>query len=113
MILITGGACQGKEQVAKLMMEGKAGKVQLNVHLLIREKCKAGKTIEEIKEEILTFVKNNNISILTIDEVGSGIVPMDAFERHYRETVGRVGCVLASKAEEVYRVTCGISVRMK
>lgn len=34
--------------------------------------------------------------VLVSDEVGSGIVPIDAFEREFREKNGRVNCYLAS-----------------
>ncbi len=42
------------------------------------------------------------------DEVGCGIVPVDKRERDYRETVGRLCCMLAERADTVIRVTCGI-----
>ena len=46
-------------------------------------------------------------------ELGCGVVPMDAFERAWRERTGRIGCELAKQAEAVYRVTCGIGTRIK
>lgn len=45
--------------------------------------------------------------IIITDEIGCGIVPMDAFERKYRELTGRVCCLLAKKANHVTRVLCG------
>lgn len=50
---------------------------------------------------------------LICDEVGSGVVPMDAFERQYRETVGRVMCRLTPEADQVIRVQCGIGTILK
>lgn len=46
-------------------------------------------------------------------EVGYGLVPIDAFERKYREAVGRVNCYLAGEAEQFYRVVCGEGERLK
>lgn len=46
-------------------------------------------------------------------EVGSGVVPMDAGERAWRELVGRTCAELAEHAERVVRMVCGIPVVMK
>lgn len=51
--------------------------------------------------------------ILLLDEIGCGIVPMDAFERQYRDVVGQVGCILAKRADHVERVICGIGQVLK
>lgn len=51
--------------------------------------------------------------IVITEEMGNGIVPMDAADRHLREEVGRLGCRLAVRAEGVYRVLCGIPQRIK
>ena len=37
------------------------------------------------------------------EEVGYGIVPADAFERQYREAVGRVCTELAGKSQQGYK----------
>lgn len=46
-------------------------------------------------------------------EVGSGVVPMDAGERAWRELVGRTCAELAERAGRVVRMVCGIPVVMK
>ena len=51
--------------------------------------------------------------VISSDLIGSGIVPMDAFDRCWREVTGRVLTDIASRADEVYRVTCGIEQRLK
>ena len=48
-----------------------------------------------------------------LDEIGNGIVPLDAFEREYREQTGRAEILLAKKADEVVRVICGIGQKIK
>ncbi len=51
--------------------------------------------------------------IVVCNEVGSGIIPMLASERMYREQTGRLCTLLASYAEHVIRMVCGISVTLK
>ena len=46
-------------------------------------------------------------------EVFYGVVPMDAFDRKYREAVGRVCTGLAAKCSKVTRVVCGIGTVIK
>ena len=52
-------------------------------------------------------------AVITLDEVGCGIVPLEKSERDYREAVGHAGQMLAAAAAEVYRMQCGIAVRIK
>ena len=65
------------------------------------------------KEEILSFIEENKECIIICDEIGNGIVPLDAFEREYREHTGRILIELAGKADEVVRIICGIQQRIK
>lgn len=51
--------------------------------------------------------------IIVTDEIGYGIVPIEKQERLYREMTGRLCCILAKEAEEVWRVCCGIGQRIK
>ncbi len=79
-------------------------------HLLVKDWLKAGgDPREEIKGILLKFPR----LIIISDEVGNGIVPMEAEEREYREQLGRILCTLAEKAEKVERVICGIGQRLK
>ena len=79
-----------------------------HLHLYIRERLLQGADRETILEEILSWLEQSPELILVCDEVGCGIVPMEAFEREYRESVGRICCVLAQRAEQVIRVCCGL-----
>ena len=65
------------------------------------------------EEMIMEFVEKYPDSIIISDEIGNGIVPMDKFEREYRECTGRLLITLAKEAESVERVICGISQRIK
>ena len=46
-------------------------------------------------------------------EVGGGVVPVDAEQRHHREQAGRLACLLAQRADTVVRVCCGIPQVLK
>ncbi len=52
-------------------------------------------------------------AVVIATEVGGGIVPMDAGERHNREQAGRLACLLAERADTVVRVCCGIPQVLK
>ncbi len=65
------------------------------------------------EEEIFTFLAKNPECIIISDEIGNGIVPIDAFEREYRERTGRILVDLADQADEVVRVICGIGQKIK
>lgn len=72
----------------------------------LSEKGDAGNLAESIID------KNPEIIIVS-NEVGYGIVPMDAFERKYREAVGRVCTKLAAASNTVVRVVCGLGTVIK
>lgn len=65
------------------------------------------------EEELEAFLKKGVRFVVISDEIGNGIVPVDAFERDYRERTGRMLIMLASQADEVVRVICGIGQKIK
>ncbi|MCI8661327.1 MAG: hypothetical protein HFG54_13975 [Lachnospiraceae bacterium] len=129
MILIIGGACQGKtalarelsgmgeEQFACCQADGVTDGVTAALgkrfltgfHGWIRQILEAGEDPEEFVRQIL----REDPELVTMDEVGCGIVPVERLERDYREAVGRAGQLLAQNASQVFRVICGIPVRIK
>lgn len=124
MKFITGGAYQGKLEYAKKLYPDtgwadgagcsleellSCGAVD-HFHLFVRRWLLAGKTPKELTKEILD---RNSSLIIVCDEIGCGLVPVDAFEREYREAVGRICTELAKYADEVHRVTCGAGVRLR
>ena len=64
-------------------------------------------------EEVQLFLENVPECFIICDEIGNGIVPVDAFEREYRERTGRILIMLAEQAHEVVRVICGIGQKIK
>lgn len=65
------------------------------------------------EEEVLKFMDAYSNSIIISDEIGNGIVPIDAVERAYRERTGRILIELADRACEVERVICGLGWKIK
>lgn len=51
--------------------------------------------------------------VVVCREVGCGVIPLEGEDRKRREAVGRLCCDLAARAEQVYRVSCGIPMRLK
>lgn len=82
----------------------------LGFHQYIRKCLKSGEDLSGLAEKLAE--KNPGV-ILVSEEVGYGIVPADAFERQYREAVGRVCTELAGKSSRVTRVVCGIGCAEK
>ena len=131
MILIIGGFAQGKLHFVKqryvhcedgrevTVLDGTlalpagtgAGQVIVNhLHRYIREQLRQGTGPEAMIEN---FGKEHPDCILIGDEIGNGIVPMEAEERTYRERTGRILEQLAAQADEVVRVVCGIGQKIK
>ena len=79
-------------------------------HNWVRQKLSHG---DEYERAVFAFIENHPDCVIICDEIGNGIVPMDPFERTYRENTGRLLIELAKKAEEVERVICGIGQKIK
>ena len=107
MILIIGGSFQGKKAYASQLCGG--GTVLADFQERIRAVLEAGENPEAFTRQILVTPP----AVITLDEVGCGIVPLEKTERDYREAVGHAGQMLAAAAAEVYRMQCGIAVRIK
>lgn len=125
MELYVGGRCQGKlEYVLEkrgreaVIADGESypldspGKADIlnHFHLLVRRLAASDRDIAGYVQEILA--ENPQMAVIC-DEVGMGIVPADAFERRYREAVGRCCCMLARQAGHVERILCGRGMKIK
>lgn len=124
MMLVTGGCFQGKTQYACEtfgiseeeaadgavcpMEELYRTKLLYHFHEYIRRMMKAGQefSVERLKEE-------NPKVILVTNELGCGVVPVDQFDRAYREKTWRICCQIAREAVQVHRVVCGIGTVIK
>ena len=106
MVLVVGGRYQGKYAFAKSLSED----VAKDLHAQIRTCMERGEDPWVLAEQVRSSHSNG---VITMAELGCGLVPIDAFEREYRETVGRISCELAKKADAVYRVCCGVPMKIK
>lgn len=82
-------------------------------HYFIRAVLENKLPLQEYILKFMQFAEENQDTIVIADEIGNGIVPLDAFEREYREQTGRAEILLAKKADEVVRVICGIGQKIK
>ncbi len=71
------------------------------------------KEASEVKQMIEKMAEKNPEIIWISDEIGNGIVPMEKFDRIYREETGRILCMLAEKSDSVERIVCGIAQKIK
>lgn len=124
MKLVIGGFAQGKldyvfekyqlkmEQVWEGILPEEVQETTMVIHNLqhwVRERIQK----EESLDAIWTFLDKHPDVILICNEIGNGVVPMDALERAYRESTGRLLIKLADQAESVERVVCGIGQKLK
>lgn len=129
MILITGGTSSGKATFARNLAAQHGWSeddVAFNVEELLWGQVEGAGQIAPAGDDVADHADNKAPSatpelierlaakaIVTCSEVGAGIVPLDAQERVWREAVGRMSCELASQADVVVRMVCGIPVVLK
>ena len=120
MILIIGGAYQGKLDFAKETF----GLTDADVHT-----CAAGEIdfskpciykIEEFTahhpDPIGYFREHRDEwenSILILQDIFCGVVPMGAENRAWRQNTGRLAQYLSREAAQVSRIFCGLEQRLK
>ncbi len=129
MILIVGGAFQGKCDLAwklsgmeREVFEKNRGDGERDMpevacerefltgcHRWIRQVMEKGESPKEFVDQVLAAGPR----IVTMDEIGCGVVPISRQEREYREAAGYAGQRLAACASQVYRVICNLSVQIK
>lgn len=84
--------------------------VLYHFHIWVKNELAEGNHPEVKLEELIRQFPD---CIIVSDEIGNGIVPMDAFDREYRDRLGRILINLAKEADEVVRVICGIGQKIK
>lgn len=128
MVLIIGGAYQGKLDYAK----EEYGLTDSDVFTCEEGSTAVGfdeKIVDHFERYILTLIKAGQVPekavgmqlranrykgrIIICDDISQGLVPMDATERAWREGVGRTMVRVAQQADKVIRVFCGIPVVLK
>ena len=126
MQLVIGGAFQGKKDYVKNTFHLEKGEMQdganasyedifsspclYHFHQWIRKGLEENWDLENLEIQLLE--KNPQI-ILISNELGYGVVPIEAFDRKYREATGRICTRIAAKSSQVIRVVCGIGTVIK
>lgn len=123
MILIFGGAYQGKLDYAKANFdineicdcsEGQAPDFDAGciygIEGFVMECAKTGQNPREYFEENRQRWQD---SVLIVTDTSQGVVPIDRTVRDFREMNGRLLLWLAGEADRVIRVFCGIGKDMK
>ena len=64
----------------------------------------------QLKKDILSYWSDK---IIVCDDISAGIVPVDYFDREWREAVGRIMGFISSNSTEVHRLFCGIGTQLK
>ena len=128
MILITGGAWQGKLHYGcEITGYGKddftdgascgsedifSARGVYHFHEYLRRRLKEDGNLDG-NGLVNRLVRENPDLIVITNELGCGVVPADPFDRAWRELTGRVCTGLASFSREVHRVVCGIGMVIK
>ena len=72
-----------------------------------------GKVLRENIAELEELLQKNPEICIVTNELGYGVVPIEPFDRKWREKTGRICTELAAKADSVTRVVCGIGILLK
>ena len=108
MILITGGLGSGRHEYARRVFRGREvlefGPAQA------KEILGSG---GDVGQEAGKLAAAHPEAVVITQEVGCGIVPVDAFDRAWREALGRAACCLAEISGTVILMNCGIAQAIK
>lgn len=125
MILIFGGAYQGKLEYAKKHWNFSDDDVffceeNLTIDLSKKVICGLEKFVYacvckgvETKDVLAEYDVPLDDKILIADDISQGVVPIEPDRRAWRESVGRTLLWLGKNADEVHRVFCGLGQRLK
>lgn len=126
MILITGGAYQGKRSYAKAAYSLSDSQIctctAQTPEIDFSRPC-----IDHIEEFVLACVRSGGDaiayfqahrpewqdSVLILQDIFCGVVPLEAENRAWREAAGQLCQYLSREAEQVSRIFCGLEQRLK
>ncbi len=74
---------------------------------------KLNKNVENSVNKLLNVTNEFKNVIIVSNELGMGLVPSYPLGRYFREIAGKMNQIVAEKADEVYFVVSGISMKIK
>jgi len=101
-ILVVGGMAAGKRTYARSLGFAES-EMAFDVHERVTSKDDVLQLVRELTE----------CAVVTCSEVGSGVVPLSAEDRAWRDAVGALARELAQRADAVVRVVCGVPLVLK
>ena len=107
MIFITGPLYSGKREYACSLLGCSSEELERHAVWDVQELAAGCADLDALAEELAQH------EVVIATEVGGGVVPVDPDERAAREAAGRLGCLLAQRAERVVRVFCSLPVMLK
>lgn len=125
MIVIMGGACQGKLDYATQRFSLSAQDIEhcsaeaglnldkaciYNLHLYILGAVRRGENPIEFMEKNLAILEDK---IIICDDICSGVVPIQKENRLWRDNTGKIMQILCRNADEVVRLFCGLPEKIK
>ena len=85
-----------------------------NLLLELEDSADAENKILARADALLDLYERTDASwILVSNEVGLGVVPASALGRGYRDVLGRVNQLVASRADKVYLMVAGLALELK
>jgi adenosyl cobinamide kinase/adenosyl cobinamide phosphate guanylyltransferase len=69
--------------------------------------------VDEAREIASALAKREGPAVVVSNEVGLGIVPVNALARGYRDTLGRVNATFVGEAERAYFVVAGKALALE
>lgn len=71
------------------------------------------KSFEDMRREIEKIMNLEQDIVFVLNDVGSGIIPVNKLAREFIDISGRLSQIVASKSDEVYHTVAGISTKIK
>ena len=110
MIFVTGPAYSGKKEAACRILGCSRDELPRRAATDVHERVSGRETPEELEALADSLCA---LELVTAAELGGGVVPAEPVARAKREAAGRLACLLAQRAERVYRVFCGLTLQLK
>jgi len=80
----------------------------------LRERSLAGADLSVLTDRLLAAMRGTKARVIIVtNELGLGLIPMEAPARAFRDLAGQVNQQVAAEADEVYFVVAGRRLRLK